>query len=462
MSDSLFLSTLVFAFALWLGLYLLARQPHKPVLVYTGLGLVAYALSLELSILFSAAPGPALALNIQRLRWPLLFAPALLWFGAAVEILPEQHPLRLKLAQGLRYLIPVFLMLLYLVSLTTGVQAGSLLYQVLTIGVVVLLIAAVVLVVISRRSARRRRLMTALLTVSLFFTLSGGLLFFPVLFFIPADWVVFAVGLDLLMLGVCIAVLDAFEEGETLLPDLTLSLVRTLVITLVFGGQVVLVMRGADSGQFEFAVLLFGVVAAAIATATLYNPLLGLIDRLVLGRFPRARQARTELRTAVEAIPRVDESLDLATLEDEAFIRLTRRALSSLNDPGKLAASPLTRLPLIDQRLNARGASDGTLERAAELKTLLTESIIRLKPRGAVESGISDEWRFYNALYLPYVMGIKPYSRTVLEDGLKPDLRQVVEWLRASVPERTLYNWQNTAARLVAQDLREQIGSHWQ
>lgn len=462
MTDSLIFSALAFAFALWLGLYLLAREPHKPVLIYTGFGLVAYGLSLALSSLIAVAPRPVVEVDIQRLRWPLLFAPALFWFGAASEILPEQHPVRLRLSYGLRYLIPTIMIWLYLVSLTGSLQVGSPLYQTLTIGVVVLLIVAVVFVTISRRSARPRRLMTALLTVSLFLTLSGGLPFFPVLFFIPSDWIIFAVGLDLLLLGLCIAVLDAFEEGETLLPDLTLSLARTAVVALVFGGQVWLVLRGSDSGRFEYSLLLYGVVAAAIATQTLYNRLLAIIDRLVLARFPLARQARTDLRAAVESIPRADESLDLVSLDDEVFTRLTRRALSSLSDPGKLAASPLSRLPLIDNRLKSRGAADGTLERAAELKAVLTESIIRLKPRGSMDWGITDEWRYYNALVIPYVMSIKPYGRSALEDGLNTDVRQVIEWLRVSVPERTLHNWQNAAARLVAQDLREQNGSHWQ
>lgn len=37
------LNLLIFAFTTWLGLYLVARDRTKPVLVYTGLGLVAYA-----------------------------------------------------------------------------------------------------------------------------------------------------------------------------------------------------------------------------------------------------------------------------------------------------------------------------------------------------------------------------------------------------------------------------------
>ncbi|NDJ55255.1 MAG: hypothetical protein GYB68_19460, partial [Chloroflexi bacterium] len=43
---------------------------------------------------------------------------------------------------------------------------------------------------------------------------------------------------------------------------------------------------------------------------------------------------------------------------------------------------------------------------------------------------------------------------------LDDDTRHVIEWFRAQVPERTLYNWQNAAAKLVAQDLREQMQAH--
>ena len=50
-------------------------------------------------------------------------------------------------------------------------------------------------------------------------------------------------------------------------------------------------------------------------------------------------------------------------------------------------------------------------------------------------------------------MGLKPYSRR----GAPPaDLasREALTWFQAQVPERTLYNWQNAAARLVADELR--------
>jgi hypothetical protein len=34
---------------------------------------------------------------------------------------------------------------------------------------------------------------------------------------------------------------------------------------------------------------------------------------------------------------------------------------------------------------------------------------------------------------------------------------EALEWFRQEVPERTLYNWQNKAAELIAQSLREHL-----
>ena len=102
------------------------------------------------------------------------------------------------------------------------------------------------------------------------------------------------------------------------------------------------------------------------------------------------------------------------------------------------------------------GTKDDALGRAIELKALLTESVARLKPQQKGDFGVSDEWRYYNALYFPYIIGIKPYSRRAQNGHLDPSAQKALAWFRASVPERTLHNWQNAATKLVAQDLREQ------
>ena len=132
---------------------------------------------------------------------------------------------------------------------------------------------------------------------------------------------------------------------------------------------------------------------------------------MVFANAPALRRARAGLREVTSALPRVDPDLDLEGLDDAAFVRLTRRALSHYGDLPRLAGSPLVRLPLVTRRLAARGAADDALERAAELKAVLAESIARLKLRGPAPFGTSDEWRHYNALYFPYVAGLRPYSR---------------------------------------------------
>ena len=119
--------------------------------------------------------------------------------------------------------------------------------------------------------------------------------------------------------------------------------------------------------------------------------------------------------------------------------------------------NPLNALPEVSQRLEDRKAPDNTLGRTQELKNLLTESIERLKPDPAESFGTSDAWRYYNALYFPYVAGLRVYSRNAIHDSSDPVNTKALEWFQVYVPERTLYNWQAAAARLIAQDLWEQM-----
>jgi hypothetical protein len=266
----------------------------------------------------------------------------------------------------------------------------------------------------------------------------------------------FAVGLDLAVLSYGIAALDAYDEGETLLRDLLRSLGGTGLVALIFGGQVMLAMTIIGRADPPLLLLLLAVISTAIVLQTFADPIQLLLDRLLLIGNPGLRRERASLRAVASALPRVDESIELARLSEDEFNRLTRRALSHMGDLRRLAASPLTRLPLIAHRLAARRQPESTLERAAELKAMLAESIERLKPRQSGEYGTTDEWRYYNALYYPYVLGIKPFSRDIPPSHA--DHGEVLEWFRVQVPERTLHNWQNAAAALIAQELREQNG----
>lgn len=285
--------------------------------------------------------------------------------------------------------------------------------------------------------------------IVLFISLSGGLILLP---FnpIPTLWILL-IGLDLFILGVVIAALDALDAGEALIPDMIRSILSAELMGWLFGGLVVLTMNAIGVSP-ELLTLTFAGIGLAIALSVFSGALQTAVDRVALA-YPAQRQERAELRAAAAAIPRQQPAFDLAALDDAEFARLTRRALSSLNDLPRLAASPLIGLSQIDTRLTVRGASSETLERTNELKRLLIDCIARLKPERG-DFGTTGEWRHYNALYFPYVVGLRPYSQNA-HDDLDSTAREALEWLRAQVPERTLHNWQTAAARLVAQHLRE-------
>jgi hypothetical protein len=397
-----------------------------------------------------------------RLHWPTLFLPAFFWFGAMVYLLPEEGHLRSRLGQIGVYGLLLIAIPFYVVSAGTNLifdfspdppRPGPA-YLVFAAAVLLPMLSALILVGRSFQSAQYKQPLGLMLAATLFFSLSAGLLIFP-LDWLPRSWLLIGASIDLIILGLAIALLDAFEEGETLLPDLARSFDYAFFAVLIFGGLVVLTINLGPGPSFPLLALLLATIAAAIALQTLADPIQAAIDQVTFAAFPQLRQARAELRAAASALPRANPAFDPAHIDEDEFVRLTRRALSHLGDLPRLATSPLTRLPLIESRL-AQGEQRGsTLERAAELKRLLIESITRLKPQNKGDFGSSEEWRYYNALYFPYVAGLKPYSRRVEYNGLDPTEQEALDWFRTYVPERTLHNWQNAAARLVAQDLRE-------
>lgn len=289
---------------------------------------------------------------------------------------------------------------------------------------------------------------------TIFFGLGLALLIIP-FNWLPRSFLVVGIGVDLLLLGAAVAFLDAFDEGESLLPHFARSFGYAFFVALIFGGQVVLVMVFSTEITFSLLALLLGTIAAAILLQTFSGAIQSVLDGLVPHGSSQSIQDQATFREAATAAPRQNEALDLSTLDDPTFNRLTRRALSHMANIPRLSASPLTRLPLIEKRLRERGNPGDTLQRANELRVVLSESIARLRPENQADYGTTDPWRHYNALYFPYVMGLKPYSRRIQHTELDGASEQVLEWFRMQVPQRTLYNWQNEAARLVARDLHE-------
>lgn len=441
------LSIVAFASAWWLGLYLIARGPRKALLLRTGVGLLAYGLALACASLGTLG-SPALAQATSRMQSIATFLPALLWTGATLQLLPEASTLRGRLDRlWLRFVAPATVIIL-----VGAVWFGDTpVVRWLLAGLVLLpLLGALALVMRARRTVRPANTVGLLGAATLFFLLGFALLVLPLGLLSPS-WALLAIGGDLALLGVVVARYDAFDEGEALRGDMLRSLLAAEGAALLFGGQVALAFL--VTGHEALVALLFSTVAFAIAVAVVNKAVQQFIDRLAFANAPQLQHARAELRESAEALPRVDATLPLADLDDAEFARLTRRALSHYGDLPKLASSPLTQLASISDRLAARGVADHPLERAGELKALLAESINRLKPRDG-DFGTSDAWRHYNALYYPYVVGLRPYSRRIVLDDLDTTTRRAFDWFNSQVPERTLHNWQNAAARLVAHDLR--------
>jgi len=459
----LLLQVLVYGFALWLGLYLAARNSGDAGPRYAAAGLIVYAIALAAQIIGQAAPA-ATAMAVVRLGRPLFFLPALFWSAAVLTLLPDLAHRRPALARWLDGALALVALLIYLPAVLTAyvfVPSGNRLqpgpaYVPFAAVLAGLLLAALLL---AGRTWRRRRLdrpWGLLFVATLFFTLGVGLLLLP-LGWPPRTWLYLLIGVDLVLFGVGVALLDAFAEGEAFLPDFLRSLGYAFFTALLFGGQVGLIMWLSTGVTLPLLLLLLMTVATAVGVQTWATPLQEWLDRIALSRFPSLQQVRSRLRTESNAVLRLDDALDPREMPEAEFNRLTRRAFSHLGNLPKLASSPLTRLLLVEQRLADRGAPPTTLERAAALRAILIESVERMKPRGQGPFGTTDEWRHYNALYFPYVAGLKPYSRRASHTDLDEAEAKALEWFRSQVPERTLYNWQKAAARLVAKELRDWV-----
>ena len=455
----LVLSVVVFTLSWWMGLYLAARDPRKPVLVLAAIGLCGFAAVVALDAVRVASPGHAAVLSTIEIY--LVALPGIAWFAVLLELARSADADR---GRGRE------------VALTGAVAAVALLgaawagtvdgplrpgHWVMFTVISVSTLAAMVFA--ARQAVQPARVVPVVVIATLFFALANAIIVIP-LGLVPSWIALAATGFDILLLGLAVAWWDAFDEGQALRAGMLRSFLGTATVASVFGGQL-LVALSLQSGSSPTAltVLLFTTVAVAIAITVLADPLAGLLDRVAFSRSPALRAERATLRGTQAALPlRSPNPLD--ALDEDSFARLTRRALSHYGDLAKLVASPLIGLPVIDERLAARGAPDQPLERANELRTLLAEHITRLKPRDDAAFGTTEQWRYYNALYFPYVVGVRAYAQNATAAGLDPVARQAWQWLVTEVPQRSLHNWQNAAARLIAAELRSPaaIGSSWQ
>jgi len=445
------LSAVVFTLSWWLGLYLLARDPRKPVLVLAATGLCGFALVVALDAIRLTGSWPGESLS--RVEIYLAVLPGVAWFAVLLELARAREAWR---GRGTLALVAGVTVLAVAGATWAGRVDGPLrgghwlMFGVISCSTLAAMIVAL------RAPRRPGRVTGVVLVATLFFALGNAIIVIP-LGILPSWLALASTGCDLLLLGVAVAVWDSFDEGQALRADMLRSFIGTVLVALVFGGQALIGLTVTPGGgRVVVTVLLFTSLAVAIAITVLADPLADVLDRIAFARAPDLRADRAALRNTEAALPlRSPHPLD--DVDTETFVRLTRRALGHYGDLAKLIASPLTSLPVIDERLAARGAPDQPLERATELRALLADRIRALKPRDGGEFGTTEQWRHYNSLYFPYVVGVRAYAQNATAAGLDPVARQAWQWLVTEVPQRSLHNWQNAAARIIAADLRGRV-----
>ncbi|MDN4522101.1 hypothetical protein JN086_22535 [Mycolicibacterium austroafricanum] len=442
------LSALVFALSWWLGLYLLARDPRKAVLVLAATGLTSFALVVALD----AVRVVSASATLSRVEIYLVAVPGIAWFAVLLELSRPRDTWRSR--AGEVGLVAGVAAVAFLGATMAGDVDGPLrlghwvMFAAVSLPSVVAMINAVV------RRSQPGPVIGFVIVATLFFALGNAILVIP-LGLVPSWLALASTGFDVALLGVAVAIGDAFDEGHALRKDMLRSFVGTTVVAVLFGGQLLIGL--AVTGQnTTLAVLLFTSLGIAIAINVLADPLAGLLDRVAFSRSPDLRADRATLRGTEAALP-LRSAGPLDGMDEDTFVRVTRRALGHYGDLSKLVASPLTALPVIDERLSRRGAPDQPLERANELRALLAERIAALKPRDGGDFGTTEQWRHYNALYFPYVVGVRAYAQNATAAGLDPPARQAWQWLVTEVPQRSLHNWQNAAARVIATDLRSNL-----
>ncbi|MFD0621140.1 hypothetical protein ACFQZR_27335 [Paenibacillus sp. GCM10027629] len=448
-----------FGLMFWFGLYLINRDIRNARLLLTGLGVLVCSLGYGAAVLlsYSAAAQPNMVLVLSKVRDIGGYLPLVLWQGAVLSMFAVQAHQRSLVWPLWKYgLTSLVLGSGIWLTVVNNPERYHISYTVVLCVLLILLLLFSIWGAVSDGTKRP--------IVFYGFNYVPLLIFIcmtaATLFYLDGGWnqgMLVANGAGMLLFGGYILIKEIREQGETWLPDLFRSFDYSIFFTLIFSGQVALVIwLGTETG-FNATTLSLLMVSMMISIAfqVLVYPIRAMLDNFALMTFPKLRSERSKLRLVESVQVRINEESKPDEMDDEELYRLIRRALSNLGNLERLAASPLTQLKLMDERLRMRGAADGVLERANELKSLLIHSIMQMKPNQDEPFGTTDEWKFYNALFFPYVIGIKPYSVRYSDDQLDQPSKDALEWFRTYVPERTCYNWQNAGSRLIATSLKE-------
>ncbi|MFD0675794.1 MULTISPECIES: hypothetical protein [unclassified Paenibacillus] len=451
----MFLQLAYFGALFWFGLYIINRDFRNVRLVLAGLALLVHSCGISTALLSPYAQEAFQSIVLLKVQDISLFLPLILWLGIMISYTSDQEGKHNVLWPLWKYAVLVLALFscIWLICVKNS-QWYAISYQAILCTTLLLILAlslwgaiyyGIKVSGIHRILLYLPLILYACVTIMTFILQDGSWKL----------WGYAGNGVGLLLFAFCIMITEIKGQGESWLPDFFRSFDYSVFFTLLFSGQVALIIKWGTGFNYTMVALLMISIAISIAFQVFVYPIRAMLDNIAFVTFPKLRQARSRLRLEESIQVRVDEEAAPEEMNEEDLYRFTRRALSHIGDFQRLASNPLTQLKWIDKRLQERGANNEVLERAIELKSVLLEIIRQLKPHGDEEFGTTDEWRHFNVLYFPYIVGIKPYSLRYSAEHLDAPSRAALEWFRTNVPERTLYNWQNAGARIIALSLKD-------
>jgi hypothetical protein len=277
------LSAVVFTLSGWLGLYLLSRDPRKPVLALAALGLCGFALVVALDAVRTAAVSHSALLS--QLEIYLVALPGVAWFAVLVELSRPCDHWRAR-TRELLLVGSVGALTLFGATLAGSVDGPLRAGHVLMFAVISISTLGAMFAALLRRTAQPVPVAGVIVVATLFFALSNAILIIP-LGLLPSWLALASTGFDVLLLGVAVALWDAFDEGQALRADMLRSFVGCSAVATLFGGQVLIglaLTRDEPTAQTSLTVLLFTTLAIAIAVQMLADPLAGVLDRLAFSK----------------------------------------------------------------------------------------------------------------------------------------------------------------------------------
>lgn len=189
------LSAVVFTLSGWLGLYLLARDPRKPVLVLAAIGLCGFALVVALDAVRTTTIVHGKLLS--QLEIYLVGVPGVAWFGVLVELSRPRDSWRGR--TGEMMLIAGVGVLTLFGAMMAGNVDGPLRWGHILMFAVVSTTTLGAMAAVLLRPAQPMRVAGVVIVATLFFALGNAILIIP-LGLLPSWLALASTGFDLLLL----------------------------------------------------------------------------------------------------------------------------------------------------------------------------------------------------------------------------------------------------------------------